>query len=207
MAAQTPFRVVDVLTSQNTGMLSNWYLQSYVNDSIVGYDYGIPVVNYAITGYLPFHFFPSKYFLEDWLYSQQPPIPDPTLVQALYGQKVSIVGSFYSEGGFLGVVGLMALMGYLSRKLDGLVQQGAPVLVRATGLVWMSTLWMVWASGDTWTINLLGTLALPTIALWILAPKRGRSKLRSVPGTFELSSRAGGTQAFAPIARGERAQI
>ena len=65
----------------------------------------------------------------------------------------------------------MALAGWLFRKLDGMLSVDSPVLVRSLGIAWLSMMWMVWGSHDFWGLMLMGSLALPAIALWIGLPK------------------------------------
>ncbi len=51
-------------------MLPTFYLESYSKDHLTGYDYGIPLINYILTGWIPNRNFPQKYFLMDWLRGQ-----------------------------------------------------------------------------------------------------------------------------------------
>jgi hypothetical protein len=98
--------------------------------------------------------------LVDWLIAQRAYYPG-VFDQLLYGAKSSLIGSFYANGHLIAVVLLMALMGWLSRRLDGMLQPETPIAVRALGIAWLSTLWMVWGSHDIWGLMLLGTIALP----------------------------------------------
>jgi hypothetical protein len=75
---------------------------------------------------------------------------------------------------------LAAAMGFASRKLDGMLAPESPLLVRATGVAWMSVLWMVWGSADYWGVMTLGILGLPALAVWIVAPKMRRERLRAL---------------------------
>lgn len=179
IAQQAPLALTDQLTGGNANFLSNWYLQSYVDDSLVGFNYGLVFLNYVLTGFIPNQFFPQKYFLVDWLHSQQPVLTNPTIVARLYGQKSSLIGSFYSDGGVVGVVLLSALAGYLSRKLDGMLRPDAPTLVRALGICWMSILWIAWGSGDFWTLDQCYTLAIPAVFLWTVSPRTSQGSVRN----------------------------
>ena len=89
----------------------------------------------------------------------------------LYGGKSSLLGSFYAEGGLIGVILLSALTGFLMRKLDGMVMAEAPPLVLATGIMWMGLLWIIWGSSDFWAISNFGVIAAPAAGLWLLLPK------------------------------------
>ena len=171
IVAQAPGRLISVLGSKDTAMLATWYLESYIKDTITGYDYGIPLINYILTGWIPGRFFPNKYFLVDWLRDIQPAVYSPTINMLMYGAKSSLMGSFYANGGLLGVILLMGFSGFLSRKMDGMVSNNSPSLVRAVGISWMSLLWMVWGSHDFWGISVLGTILIPGLALWLVSPK------------------------------------
>ena len=148
-------------------MLATWYLESYAVEKYTGYSYGLPIVNYVLTSWIPTRIFPQKYFIVDYLRSQSRPLT-PSIDRALYGAKSSLLGSFYGEGGLVGVILLAALAGFLSRKLDGMVTPDAPLLVRTTGIAWMSVLWMVWGSSDTWGLMTFGILGLPALFLWLV---------------------------------------
>lgn len=161
--------------SREVSALATWYLESYVTEQYYGYSYGLPVVNYLLTGWIPSRIFPQKYFLVDWLASQRNYVGNFE-TRLLYGAKSTLLGSFYSEGWLVGVVLFAALAGFLSRKMDGMLQPQSPLLVRATGIAWMSILWMVWQSSDTWGVISLGVLALPSLVLWIIAPKLRRRR-------------------------------
>ncbi len=195
LATEAPAQIGASLGSQgNLGMLNTFYLQSYVSDSVVGYNYGIPLVNYGLTGWLPNSYFPWKYFLVDWLHARQYPHLDPYYIFRLSIQKSTLLGSFYAEGGFLGMLLLAALAGMLARKLDGMVREDATMLVRATGLAWMAVLWMTFASDDWWGLTTLGTLFLPTLAMWVLSAMLGQraAPLRHSTRPAIPSSGAGG---------------
>lgn len=186
LIAQVPVKMFEILASVDVSMLATWYLESYVKDTITGYDFGIPLLNYVLLGWIPFNIFPYKYFLVDWLRDLQPLIYDSTIIYLLYGSKSSLVGSFYTNGGLIGVVVQMWFAGILSRKLDSMVLAGTPLLVQATGVAWMGSLWMVWGSHDSWGINLLGTLLMPALALWLVSPKVS-SKCKKVRRTGRIS--------------------
>lgn len=177
-ATQAPERVLSTLASSDAAMLSTFYLESYTKDTLGGFDYGIPLVNYSLTGLLPNRFFPWKYALVDWLRARQERKIGNELLSLLRGGKSTLIGSFYGEGGLIGVILLMALAGFLSRKLDGMLHKGGPPLILATGIVWMSLLWMVWGSADYWALTQLGILAIPSIGIWLLSPKVARKRRR-----------------------------
>lgn len=178
MVEDAPLSIPNLFTSGDVAMLSTWYLQSHEEDTLTGYTYGLPVVNYVLAGYLPSALFPDKYFLIDWLHRQQKPIANLAIYERLAGQKSGLLGSFYGEGGVPGVVLLSLLAGFLVRKLDGLLDPAAPDLVRATGLVWLCVLWMQIGSDDYWGLQVDGSLAIPTLLLWLVSKKVARSGYR-----------------------------
>ncbi len=160
-----------VVGSSDAAMLATWYLESYVEDRVTGYDYGVPLVNYLLTGWIPYRVLPEKYFLVDWLRLSQPTVYSPTIQSLLYGAKSSLIGSFYAHGSVVAVILLMWLAGVLSRKLDGMLAEDSPLLIKAIGISWMSVLWMVWGSADYWGIMVLGALFIPGLAVWLFSPK------------------------------------
>lgn len=176
-----PSRTNQILSSSDTGMLQVWYVSSYLNDRWNGFDYGLPVLNYAVTGWIPSRIFPDKYFLIDWLQSQRSNVYPLILDQLMYGAKSSLPGTFYEHGGWVGVLIGCILAGYLSRRLDGMLIEKNSVLVKSVAVAWMSVLWMVWASGTAWGMMVMGTMALPALAAWLFLSKtspRRRSPIR-----------------------------
>jgi len=169
-----------LLSSSDISMLASWYLESYIKDTLAGFDFGIPLLNYALTGWIPGSIFPSKYFLVDWLHAFQMASYPPVYDALMYGAKSSLIGSFYANGGPIAVIVMMGLMGVLSRKLDGMLDRRSPILVKATGISWLSLWWMVWGSHDTWGLATLGTLAMPSLTLWLVSPKVAPRKNRMV---------------------------
>ncbi len=171
---QVPVRIIEIFSSVDSAMLSSFYLESYLRDNITGFLYGLPLINYVVFGFIPSRIFPQKYFLINWLQSTQTPLVNNLLITNLYGSKPSLLGSFYSNGGLLGVVLLMALMGFFLKRIDSMTSEDSPLIVRAIGIGWMSMLWMVWGSHDYWGVMTLGAIAIPGLALLLVAPKLTR---------------------------------
>lgn len=167
--------------SVDTSMLSTWYLKSFLADNLIGYDYGIPLINYALFGFLPGRFFPWKYFLVNWWQAGQPLLDSMTL-SLLAGAKQTLLGSFYSSGGVIGVIIGAWLMGILCRKMEGLLIFDNPTLIKATGISLISILWMVWGSDASWGLTSMGVILIPSIVLWIVSPKQKRSSTQSQHG-------------------------
>jgi hypothetical protein len=177
----------NLFVSADTSMLPTWYLESYVKDHITGYNFGLPLINYVISGWIPGRIFPDKYFLIEWLNQTQPQVYSPSSINYLFGAKSSLMGSFYGSGGLIGVILLMALMGYGCRKLDGMLAPENPILIKALGISWMSILWMVWGSHDYWGVTVFGVIVIPAILIWIVSPKivRTRDKPLVMPNMDE----------------------
>ncbi len=172
LVLQIPQKLGYQFAHNNTDMLTFWYIESYIKDSITGFDFGLPLLNYAISGFIPTRFFPHKYFLIEWLSSHQAPLVNQDIINTLFGSKPTLLGSFYSNGGLIAVIISAWLIAILFRKVDGMLSSESPILVKAIGIVWVSCLWMVWGSQDYWGLTALGSLAMPVIALWIFAPKQ-----------------------------------
>jgi hypothetical protein len=166
-----PARVSQVLSSTDTAMIQAWYVSSYLNDRWIGIDYGLPVLNYALTGWIPSRFFPEKYFIIDWLNTHRSGYYPAIFDQVLYGSKSSLMGSFYAHGGWVGVLLGCLLAGYLSRRLDGTLAAATSHLVKSIGITWLSILWMVWASSSTWGMMAIGAMAMPGLLVWLFLPK------------------------------------
>jgi hypothetical protein len=179
LISHLPEQLGPKLASNNTDMLSFWYLKSYIQDQITGYDYGIPFLNYVVAGFLPRRFFPDKYFLIDWLHSQQP-VLSLYLSKRLIGAKWSMFGCFYDNGGVIALILLSAGFGWSFRKLDGMLSIDTPILIKAIGISWLSVLWMVWAGPDYWALEVLGTLAIPGLVIWFLTPKGNKQTTKNL---------------------------
>lgn len=166
-----PARSSQILSSTDTAMIQAWYVSSYLNDRWIGIDYGLPMLNYALTGWIPSRFFPEKYFIIDWLNTHRSVYYPAVFDQVLYGSKSSLMGSFYDHGGWVGVLLGCLLAGYLSRRLDGMLAPETSNLVKSMGITWLSILWMVWASSSTWGMMAIGAMAMPALAAWLFLPK------------------------------------
>jgi hypothetical protein len=171
ISSQIPARASDIFTQADTAMLATFYLESFLKDTLTGFDYGLPMINYLATGWIPNRVFPQKYFLVDWLRDLQGKTYPPEIDNLLIGSKSSLIGSFYSNGGIVAVIIEMALFAFLLRKLDGMLAESSSDILRSLGVAWLSTLWMVWGSHDYWGVMLYGTMALPALLIWLFTPK------------------------------------
>lgn len=169
---QIPSEFINLFSTVDSAMLSSFYLESHVRDNITGYDYLLPLINYLLFGFIPSRFFPQKYFLVDWLRASQPPLYDHLTTLYLYGSKSSLLGSFYGNGGIVGVIVLMAVMGFLLRKVDGMMSKDSHLIIQSIGFTWTCFLWMIWGSHDYWGAIVVGVNAIPGLFLWLFAPKK-----------------------------------
>jgi oligosaccharide repeat unit polymerase len=177
---QIPSEFINLFSSVDSAMLSSFYLESHVRDNITGYDYALPLINYLLFGFIPSRLFPQKYFLVDWLRANQNPLYDHLTTLYLFGSKSSLIGSFYGNGGIIGVILLMMLMGFLLRKIDGMVSKDSHLVVRAVGVTWTGFLWMIWGSHDYWGAIVVGVNAIPAIFLWLFSPKIPKPKYHQI---------------------------
>jgi hypothetical protein len=170
-----PDKIGQVLASGDSSMLASWYVESFVKDHITGFDYGIPLINYAFFGFIPGRIFPQKYFLLDWLRANQNPLTDPAIVNLLFGAKTTLFGSFYANGGIIGVILLTALFAFFCRRIDGMLSEDAPLLVKSAGVSLLCVLWMVWGSSDYWGLMTMGVMILPAFFIWLFTRKVNQS--------------------------------
>lgn len=163
--------MLNAVSSGDARPLATWYVESYGADQVWGYSYGIPIVNYMLLGWIPSRVFPQKYFMVNWLKARQAAVTDEEIVQFMHGQKATLLGDFYLNGGWLGVCLLAWIAGFLSRRLDGMLRVDVPLLVRATGAGIMSGLWMVWQSSVPWGLIAMSVNVIPALILWFFAQK------------------------------------
>jgi oligosaccharide repeat unit polymerase len=169
-----------VLTKPDVSMLPTWYVESQLCDNYRGYDYGLNTLNYVLSGWIPFKYFPEKYFIIDWFEKQRGSYDIDSYRSILFGSKPSLLGSFYEHGGIVAVILCMALSGFLCRRLDGMLSSTSPELVRALGGAIMCQLWMIWGSHDYWAINSAGAIAIPAVFVWLVSRKARRRRWRIV---------------------------
>jgi hypothetical protein len=145
------------------------------------------VANYVLTGWIPYRILPEKYFMIDWLHNSQLYRIPQTIERLLYGAKSSLLGSFYANGGIIAVILLVWVAGVMSRKLDGMLAEDSPRLIRAIGISWLSILWMVWGSDDRWGLMAMGVLLIPGLLLWLVSPKQELHDRFAQPGGVSMS--------------------
>jgi hypothetical protein len=187
---EIPEKFRQIFSSGDTSMLQTWYVESYFYDTWIGYDYGLPVLNYVMTGWIPTRFLPDKYFLIDWLNDQRGTAYPVYLDRLLSGAKSSLLGSFYIHGGLLAVLIGAGLTGFLSRRLDGMLAKETSPLVKGVAIAWLSVLWMIWGSHDFWGIMVLGGISMPVLATWLFL-KKGEIKKKQYLATRPVSQNTG----------------
>lgn len=178
-----------LIGESDTLVLPTLWVESHWVDQWAGYNYGIPLINYAMTGWIPGRIFPQKYFLIDWLKStQSASIGFPAIYgQLLFGAKSTLIGSMYQMGGMIAVIIGMAIFGVLGRRMDRMLAPTSSLPNKALGISWLSILWMVWASSDVWGLMAMGSLAIPYIAGVLLFFKPAPSALSSVVPQYDQS--------------------
>jgi len=154
-----------VLRRNDTAMLPVFYVTSQLAET-QGYDYALPLLNRALFGWLPRRYFPWKDDMPDLFLDVNVRRNPPSVDAWLYGAKDTVLGSFYRHGGVVAVVLGMALLGLLLRRLDRLVAAGKTDLARAVGVVWLSNLWMMFASNDIWILGNVFINGMPFFALY-----------------------------------------
>jgi hypothetical protein len=160
----------DVFSSREVSMLGNFYLGSYYSN-IIGYNYGLPTINYILTGWIPNQLFPQKYFLVDFLNTSRILMRDAYIDQLLHYVKYTMVGSFYADGGLFAVLVEMGLVGLLTRKMDGMLQSESPLIVQTLAICWMSLFWMMWGGAPTWALVRIGLFLMPCFGMWLVSSK------------------------------------
>jgi hypothetical protein len=158
----------EVKKSSSAVMLQTLWLSSYLSDKS-GYTYGLPLVNDLIFGALPRKYFPWKSDILDEI------IPfKPKGVEYIHGSgmmsgaKSMVFGSLYGYGGLVGIIVGMSFLGFLARKLDGLISAHSPLVLRTLGMVWLGLLWMIFGSSLEWGAAVLFLSGLPCVGLIIV---------------------------------------
>ena len=174
---------LDAQTAQNTiagsgdtAMLSTLWVQAFLSDRM-GFNYGIPFLNQVLFGALPRKYFPWK----DSIIGLVAPMDTSNLyseaMELMAGAKSTLIGDLYSWGGIIPVALGMACLGYLFRRLDGMLIDKAPLPVRLLGFLWLGSVWMFFASGLVWSAQSLFLTALPFVGLYYCEKFFGNPKI------------------------------
>ncbi len=162
----------------DVSVLSQLYLTTYIYEK-AGYTYGVPLVSGLLFGPLPRKYFPWKDWLAAKIHLDYREIRNPEILKMAYGGKDTVIGEIYGWGNLFGVVIGMALMGFLTRKLDGWVSPQAPMAARAMGFVWLGSYYMMYASGPTWNAGLIFLTGLPFVGVVMCAKIFGSGRKTS----------------------------
>ena len=150
----------------DTAMLPTLWVYTFWCDR-TGYNYGIPVLNHVLFGFLPRKYFPWKDNVIGPVESTETSNLYPEAIAMMYGAKSTVIGDFYGWAGLLTVALGMAGLGYLSRRLDGMVTDASPLPVRVLGFLWLGSVWMFFASGISWSSEGLFVTGLPFFGLYL----------------------------------------
>ncbi len=160
---------------EDAGMLGTLWVQSFLCDRI-GYNYGIPFLNHILFGFLPRKYFPWK----DNVIAPFGPTEISNLydeaIEMMFGAKPTVIGDLYSWGGLFTVAVGMACLGYLCRRLDGMVTDDTPLLVRLLGFMLLAEIWMMFPSGLIWSAEVIFVTGLPFFGLHLCTKLFGKPK-------------------------------
>jgi hypothetical protein len=158
----------EVKKSPSATMLETLWLESYLSDKC-GYTYGLQLVNDLIFGVLPRKYFPGKSDILDSIIPFKPKgVEYIQGSEMMYGAKSMVFGSLYGYGGLIGIIVGMSFLGFLARKLDGLISAHSPLVLRTLGVVWLGLLWMIFGSSLVWGASVLFLSGLPCVGLIIV---------------------------------------
>jgi hypothetical protein len=159
---------LEVKQSPSATMLQTLWLESYLSDK-VGYTYGLPLLNDLIFGALPRKYFPWKSDILDEIIPYKPKgVEYIHGSEMMYGAKSMVFGSLYDYGGLVGIIVGMLFLGFLARKLDGLISAHSPLVLRTLGIVWLGLLWMIFGSSLVWGAGGLFLSGLPCVGLIVV---------------------------------------
>jgi hypothetical protein len=154
---------LSIFINADTSMLAYFYSWSKAYD-MEGYEFGIPTLNKIIFGWLPRKYFPWKDEPTRILLGRDELKYDYKYFKIFYGPKASILASFYSYGGFIGVIIGMIIFSCFCRLVDVLIYN-KDVAIRAFGLAIMSELWLILGSDDFWALQRIIFFLLPCLFL------------------------------------------
>jgi hypothetical protein len=150
----------------DTAMLPTLYRESDLVERN-GFTYGVTCVQEIFLAPLPRTHFPWKddvlSFIPGVKYRNESWLGD------VYHAKSTVIGSFYGYGGILGVIIGMACLGWLLRKMDGLLQRTQPLLVNLWAVMVLSTVWLGILGSIEWWYKVIMMWSLPLFALVLLA--------------------------------------
>ncbi len=160
------FDVINNFINADTAMLPYFYVWTAIYDK-EGYEYGIPLINKVLLGWLPRRVFPWKDDLTPKLLGRQEARYRREYMQVFIGPKASIFASFYSYAGVIGLIIGMYLFGLFSSWIDTLVHKDNNLLAKSLGICYLSFIWIVVGSNDTWGLSLMFSISLPFILIYL----------------------------------------
>jgi hypothetical protein len=129
----------------------------------------LPLLNDLIFGALPRKYFPWKSDILDEIIPYKPKgVEYIHGSEMMYGAKSMVFGSLYDYGGLVGIIVGMLFLGFLARKLDGLISAHSPLVLRTLGIVWLGLLWMIFGSSLVWGAGGLFLSGLPCVGLIVV---------------------------------------
>jgi hypothetical protein len=156
----------ETLSEGDSAMLATLWLESYLADK-GGYNFGLPTLNRALFGMIPRKYFPRKDEAIETIFALRPANTrlDIYGLDMMHGAKSTVIGDWYNWGGVIMVALGMAVLGFLARRLDGMLTSESPSSVRVLGFLWLGHLWMLLAGVISWALACLFLTALPFIAV------------------------------------------
>ena len=127
-----------IARGDDTALLPSLYRYSDLVNK-VGFSYGLNTVQYIVFGPLPRKYFPWKSEVFDSVPGVRVEVKMP---EELYGAKPSMLGAFYLLYGALGVVAGMVFLGFVLRKMDGLLEKSVAPHVLVWAAMLLATVWM-----------------------------------------------------------------
>ncbi len=150
----------------DTAMLATLWVQTFLSDRI-GYNYGIHFINRLLFGFFPRKYFPWKDTILKPIEPTESLNPYKKAMGMMFGAKSTTIGDLYSWAGIVTVALGMACLGYLFRRLDGMVTDGVPLPIRVLGFLWLGEIWMMFAGNLAWALACLFLTSLPFFGLYL----------------------------------------
>ncbi|MEI6231542.1 MAG: hypothetical protein WCT04_00715 [Planctomycetota bacterium] len=156
---------VNLGTGPDTSMLPTFYRESDLIEQN-GFTYGTTFLQEIFLAPLPRAIFPWK----DDVFAFIPGVRyrNEFLNTDVYFAKSTIICAFYGYGGVLGVLIGMAGLGWLMRKLDGLLKSETPVIPLVWAVMVLATIWMGSLGTVEWWYKVIMMFSLPMFTLLVV---------------------------------------
>ena len=154
--------LVSLGTGPDTSMLPTFYRETDLTEQN-GFTYGATLVQEICLAPLPRAVFPWK----DDVFAFIPGVRyrNESLYADTYYAKSTIICAFYGYGGVIGILIGMAGLGWLLRKLDGLLKKETPVIPLVWAVMVLATIWMGALGTLEWWYKAIMIFSLPMFAL------------------------------------------